>query len=241
MGKDSFADRLLELLNYLRCGPDRVVLMVDFAKEGGLKAHEVEPFVAEVLEERLYNLPSLFRWLKVVATFTSFPTVLQMKPGETKLFPRTDWMTYRRLIEREPDLLRTIAFGDYAIDSAPFEKLIGPVIPSAHLRYTTPDSYLIVKGHQAKKPVGYAEIYPVADTLAGRDEFMGASFSDGDGFVSRLALRGSETTPGNAWKWRWAGTDHHFACVLGDLRVVAGREPESERAPSDVGFQASLL
>lgn len=240
MESGSFAADLPALLTLIGLGPERVVLVLDFISMGALKAHEVEP-LAEVLEDRIYNLPSLFRWLKVVAAFTSFPTEIEMKPNEVKLFPRTDWLTYRRLIEREPNLLQRVAFGDYAVDSASFSKPGARAIPSAHLRYTTPDGYLVVKGQQAKKPISYGAIYPVADILAARDEFMGADFSEGDTFVSRLAARNPEATTGNASTWRWAGTDHHFAEVLGDLGILAGHEQEDESSDPGGGVQAALF
>ena len=239
MESGTFAADLLALLAGLGLGPDRVMLVLDFASMGSLKAHEIEPF-AEVLEEIIYNLPSLFEWLKVVVAFTSFPTELKIKPNEVKLFPRTDWLTYNRLIEREPELLDKVAFGDYAVDSAPFSKSSTHAIPSAQLRYTTPGHYLVVKGLQAKKPIGYGAIYPVAGTLVARGEYQGAAFSDGDAFINRLAVRDAGTTTGNASTWRWAGTDHHFAQVGGELSVLTGRG-QNERIDSDIGVQAVLL
>jgi hypothetical protein len=133
-----------------------------------------------------------------------------------------------------------VAYGDYGIDSAPFKKTSGRATPSAHLRYTTPSDYLIVKGQQAKKPVGFGAIYPVADSLVGRDEFMGAAFSDGDAFVSRLAARNPETTTGSASTWRWAATDHHINRVLSDLTLLAGQREEQDAA-SEIGMQGALF
>ncbi len=240
MESGRFSSDLLALLERLGCGPDRVALVLDFSSMGALKAQEVEPF-AEVLAERIYSLPAPLGWLKVVTAFTSFPKALKMKPNEVKLFPRTDWMTYCRLIEREPDLIQRVAFADYAVDTAPFVISKGNATPSAHLRYTTPTDYLVVKGEQAKKPLGYRAIYPVADILAGREEFEGASFSDGDAFISRLAARDPEITTGNAATWRWASTDHHLARVLGDLKVLAGNDGEDEAVAPKFEFQGSLF
>jgi hypothetical protein len=129
--------------------------------------------------------------------------------------------------------------GDYAVDSAPFNKQQGRAIPSAHLRYSTPEHYLVVKGQQAKKPIGYAAIYPVADLLAGREEFMGASFSGGDSYIAQLSTRDTETTTGNASTWRWIGTDHHFARVLDELRMLAGHA--SDDIVASPGKQAELF
>jgi hypothetical protein len=239
MESDSFAIDMRSFLDHLDCRPDRVVLVVDFASMAVLKVEEVEQFAA-VVAERVYQALALCRWLKVVAAFTSFPAALKMKPGEVKLFSRTDWMAYLSLIEREPELLGRVAFGDYGIDTTLFSKSKRRVTPSAHLRYTTADHYLIVKGQQAKKPVGYAAIYPVANTLAKRDEFMGAAFSEGDESISRWAARDHDTTTGNASTWRWAGTDHHFAQVLRDLCGLAGELRADEEVGSEIN-QPSLF
>lgn len=239
MESTSFAADLLALLERLGTRPERAVLVLDFAPMGALKLSETEPF-AELLAERIYNLPSLFQWLKVVVALTSFPAMLKMKPNETKIFPRTDWMTYKSLIEREPDLLPRVAFGDYAIDAAPFGKKVR-VIPSAHFRYTSAEHYLVVKGQQAKKPLGFNAIRPVAATLAQRGEFVGAAFSEGDSFINRLATGDPDTTTGNAATWRWAGTDHHFAQVFDDLRLLAGQQHEDVLVEADEQVQESLF
>ncbi len=237
IGSTEFAANLLSLLEQFGCGPRRVVLVLDFSTLGMLKAEEVGPF-AEVLEQRLYSLPHALGWLKIVTAFTSFPNPLNVKTDETKLFPRTDWMVFNRLIERVPDLIQSVAFGDYALDSSPFEVIKGRPVPSAQIRYTTSTDYLVVKGKQAKKPVGYKAIYPVAKLVAGREEFVGPSFSEGDAFINRLAQPEPMTGTGNASTWRWAATDHHFAHVLRDLRVLAG---EVEEAPVEPVFQTQLF
>lgn len=235
----SFAADLLSLIDRLDSSPDRVLLILDFGTMGAPNIQEVEP-LAELLTTSIYNLPRPFEWLRVVAAFTSFPASLSaVKPGDAQLFPRTDWMIYRGLIEREPRLISSVAFGDYAVDSAPFGQT-GRAPPSANFRYTTESDYLIVKGQQAKKPVGYSAIYPVADALIARDEFRGPEFSDGDAFFERLARRDPEITTGNASTWRWAGTDHHLARVVEDLRSLAGRDRRAV-VKSETGIQGVLF
>ena len=235
MENESFAKEFANFLDYLGCTPDRVVLVLDFASLGALKPHEVESFV-ETVTERIYDAIELGPWLKVVTAFTSLPTLLKMKPNTVETFPRTDWAAYRLLLERESALRSMVAYGDYAIDSAPFGKPSGPVAPSAQLRFSSEEHYVVVKGVQTKKPIGYAAIRPVAKTLVERDEFIGPAFCEGDAFVDRL-VHDAKTGTGNASTWRWAGTDHHFARVLADLATLAGREPTVPVTPEEAQME----
>jgi len=227
MASDNFAADLQALLNQSGVGPGRVVLILDFISTSTSMVEEV----AEALAERLQELPMLFEWLKVVTAFSSFPAELKMKPGETKTFARTDWRVYRRIIERVPVLRPKIVFGDYAVDSTPFPKKLGLAKPSAHLRHTTGDNYLVVKGGQVKQPVGYAAIYPVAERLVEHDEFIGMALCDGDAFIRRLAARDPAVGTGSASTWRWAATDRHFAQVLADIRAFHGVDAEAGAEP----------
>jgi hypothetical protein len=228
MESETFSEDLQRLLDHLGCAPGRVALVLDFASLGALKPADVEVFV-EAATERIYDAIALGPWLKVITAFTSFPAKLKMKANTVETFPRTDWLTYCLLLKRQPALRGVIAYGDYAIDCAPFVKSSGPISPSAQLRLTGRDEYVVIKGEQAKKPIGYDAIRPVAGTLRRRDEFAGPTICDGDAWVTRLA-RDPKAGTGNASTWRWAGTDHHFAQVLNDLAVLAGVEPVLEES-----------
>src|SRR3546814_12774054 len=87
----------------------------------------------------------------------------------------------------EGNLLRLPIFSDFGIDAAGFEPS-RPARPSAQLRYTTPGSYVITKGLSTKVG-GYEAIYPVAQALMARDDFMGDDFCNGD---SRMLSLGKE-------------------------------------------------
>src|SRR3546814_11540984 len=76
----------------------------------------------------------------------------------------------------EGNLLRLPIFSDFGIDAAGFEPS-RPARPSAQLRYTTPGSYVITKGLSTTVG-GYEAIYPVAQALMAREDFMGADRSE---------------------------------------------------------------
>src|SRR6185312_10670595 len=168
---------------------------------------EAQDEFVEILADRIAELPFLHNWMGFAVALSSFPTAVKLKRGEAKVYPRTDLSLYGRLISNPRALLRTPMFGDYALDTSPIEKPQRRT-PSAHLRYSTPTIYAVVKGTSVKKPFGYEAIFPVADLLAAQLYFAGPSYSSGDEYIDALHKR--TTSSGNAAKWRWASTDHHL-------------------------------
>src|SRR3546814_7472294 len=83
-------------------------------------------------------------------------------------------------------------FSDFGIDAAEFEPS-RPARPSAQLRYTTPGSYVITKGLSTKVG-GYEAIYPVAQALMARDDFMGADFCYGNRRIVSLGRSEEHTS-----------------------------------------------
>lgn len=122
-------------------------------------------------------------------------------------------------------------FGDYAVDTTALQKPQRRT-PSAHIRYSTLNEYIVEKGQAVKKPIGYDAIYPVADALVARSEFKGAAYSEGDKYFSDLANRA--TGPGTPSDWRWAATDHHLTLNVNAINAMFGiieQEPASSVEP----------
>jgi hypothetical protein len=218
-----FSGRLRLLLWELSCEATRAVLMLDF---GGMPLHDPRGF-ADLLAQRINDLPFLHDWLNVAVCLTSFPEKILLKAGETRRYSRSDWPMYQALFGIREQLLRMPIFGDYAVE---FPVYAPPVraTPTAQFRYTTDSAYLVVKGTSVRKPHGYKAILPVAKLLRDQPEFRGGQFSDGNAFIERLTL--TETETGNASSWRWATTDHHLTLVAGDLRALFG----DQRFPAEV-------
>src|SRR3546814_11204622 len=133
----------------------------------------------------------------------------------------------------EGNLLRLPIFSDFGIDAAGFEPS-RPARPSAQLRYTTPGSYVITKGLSTKVG-GYEAIYPVAQALMARDDFMGADFCYGDRRI--VSLGKDQVSTGNAAIWKALGFNHHIKLVDRDIAALldepATVSEETERAKQD--------
>lgn len=230
---DSIRDSIRALLNELKCEASRAVLLVDLGARHASKPNEL----ADVLIDRLNELPFLHDWVNLVVALTSLPEKIFLRNGETRAYERTDWETYRLLIESKENLLRTPIFGDYAVDAAPHQKK-SRAIPVAHFRYTGDNHYVVVKG-QSVKLAGYDAIFPVADRLVEHREFKGKHFSSGDNFIDQLVHR--QIGSGTASTWRWATTDHHLTFVVKRIASLLGIEDTDVAVPGASAFQMSLL
>jgi hypothetical protein len=233
----TFASDVKGLLRDLGCSASAVFFVIDFNAQGNLPEAAIDDFVA-LLRDRINELPMLHNWLGLAVALSSFPTIVKLKPEEVKAFPRTDLKAYGKLLLSPEHLLRTPMFGDYALDASAVQKPQRRT-PSAHLRYSTPSSYFISKGHSVRKPRGYEAIFPVAEALVGRDEYAGPDFSQGDSFIKDLANRSGK--PGNAASWRWASTDHHLTANFRAINSLFGIvERETAKPPQQISLFRDL-
>lgn len=220
----SFASDLTKLLSDVSVEASQVALILDF---GPLDLADFHGF-GELLIERVNELPLLHAWGTVSVALTSFPEQIALKPDQWGLYPRTDWTLYQHLFANSDRLLRLPVFSDYAVEYPAYSE-VTRVSPSAHLRYSTDEGYLIVKGKNTRKPNGYEAIFPVAEALVARPEYKGAAFSGGDAVISRLAQR--RGGPGNASTWRRAATEHHLTLVVQSLKTLVGLPVEEATEP----------
>jgi hypothetical protein len=216
---DEFGDviRDLRLLVFeLGIKPDQVLLNFDL---GSQEPYDPAGF-ARLLRERINLIPNLHNWLNIAVTLTSFPSEFRLKPGQVGRYPRSDWEVYKRLAG-DTQLLRIPIFGDYAVEFPKFPSPKIGISPSAHLRVTTSDDYVVSKGPTTKGN-GYEAIFPVAQAMVLEHGYPGPGYSAGEGYMTNLATAPART--GNASTWRWAATDIHLTRVTADLRALKGQE-----------------
>jgi len=203
-------ERLLSFLNQFGAVANETVLLID---AGPIYIPDVDQLV-NIIIEALAPLGSGVWFAKVFWSSTTFPEKHGLKAGQTGVWARSDWHVYKRLIERVAELPITPLFSDYALEYPAYYKPV-QAPPVAHLRYSSDDAYLMVRGLSTKKPNGYEAIFDVANTLASRSDFMGSDYSLGNSYIAGLTKAGAKT--GNASLWRWASTDHHLTEVLNGL------------------------
>jgi hypothetical protein len=205
----NLSSRLNILLNQLGAKREQSILIFDFRKIEGNEIAEIAQLVARTVN----GLPGILNWQSVVFAGSNMPQSLadDVKAGSTGGVDRAEYHLWTTLLQQ--GLKRRLAFGDYGVVH-PELLYIDPkmVNASAAIRYTLPDRWLIVRGKSLRQnAAGFNQFYSLSETLAGRDEFMGAQFSWGDEEIQKRARR--QGTTGNLTTWVAIGTNHHLALV----------------------------
>jgi ribosomal protein S19 len=197
------------MLRTYEVGPELVDLVVD------MKSVPNGRQFLPVALAALRTLPRVKEWRALTLVASSFPenmTGINRDTAET--LPREEW-TMWQAVRRGGKVPRVPAFGDYAIAHPdPFVSEIDPrlIRVSANIRYTTNDSFLILKG-RSTRDTGFDQFRDLCKWLITQSEFKGAAFSAGDKFIYECA-RNPKIGPGNHTTWRSVGTNHHITLAF---------------------------
>lgn len=175
----------------------------------------VEGFV-KLIEVIVQKMPFLSKWRTFTISGTSFPqSMAEVGQGLTTI-KRFEWLLYKDLINRLNKVrVRLPTFGDYGInhpDVLPMDMRI--LKPSATIRYTIDDAWLIVKGPNVREH-GYSQYRGHCKTVIASSHFLGSGFSRGDEYIANCASKIAKT--GNLSTWRMVGTNHHLEKVVHDI------------------------
>jgi hypothetical protein len=196
--------RVNRLLNTLHLTPADVDLVVDMGV-----TYEAGVDFATVCAA----LPLLKKWRSFTIASGNFPPDLQeYEPRKEYSRPRVDLSRWLQEIGKQ--LPRIPAYGDYTIQhGVHVPRPDGPVHPSASIRYTLKDRWLILRGEDYTKQEGPGKMQWIgwAQLLCAKPEFadFGRTFSAGDAFIYDKSVNGQET--GEVGDWLFAGINHHIA------------------------------
>jgi hypothetical protein len=206
----TFAADVAQTLKALQLTPTDVDLIVDLAA--------IDPAIVDVLGAAVASvvnaLPHLNEWRTLTVASSAFPANLSGFTGVTTA-PRGDWALWQAVRATPPT--RQPSYGDYGVESPGFFDYAPYMVPSAAIRYTATDDWLIVRGTSVRGGAGFAQFRGLAQTLAARSEFSGRNFSWGDRFIDDCAGGGG---PGNLTTWRKVGMNHHIELVATQVAAV---------------------
>ena len=165
------------------------------------------------------RIPLLEQWRSLALAATGFPANLTgLPPAGLSLIARLEWVLWRNVVSRARRL-RLPAFADYGIAHVEPSEVDPRIMrPSASIRYTVDEAWLILKGRNLRDH-GYGQFHDVCRHLIQRPEYAGPDFSSGDRYIERCA--NDRTGTGNLTTWRRVGTSHHIAFVVSQLATVA--------------------
>lgn len=187
-----------------------------------LKAPNFEPLNGlTTLLSGVFAASSAFqdaRSLTIVAT--AFPLSMADVTGPIQFVSRQEWLLYKALIAALPASTRRPTFGDYAIASPDLPQGDMRLLkPSATVRYTTNDGWIIAKGVNVRDN-GYEQYRGCCGAVTSSPSYLGAGFSVGSEYIDQCRSGAAKT--GNLSTWRWVGTNHHMTKVVHDLASLYG-------------------
>ncbi len=207
-GQDTLETAVTKLLGSLRVSPTDTDLVLDL---GSLHPETGEESSIDVVS-LVKSIPFPRKWRSVVLAATGFPVDLMgLPPSEISTVRRLEWALWCS-IASDTRIARTPTFGDYAI-AHPQPPEVDPRLmrPSASIRYTSEDVWLILKGKNLRDH-GYKQFHDVSKILLKNAAYSGPEFSWGDRYIKDCANR--LVSSGNLTTWRKVGTSHHIAYVM---------------------------
>jgi hypothetical protein len=167
------------------------------------------------------SVPELQRFQSITLLGGSFPRDLihLKKPGEYQI-PRLEWAAWITSIGSK-GIKRCPHFGDYTIQHPLFSEPPEFSHPSASIRYTAQNEWVIIRGQglRVKGGPGYKQWPANAQLLVARSEFCGPNYSAGDTYIHTMSGQQDET--GNPGTWLCAGINHHLAFVSRQVQAQA--------------------
>jgi hypothetical protein len=198
-------EEIFQVLDRLTSEPSRMDLVVDLQCFNGNC-----PSIDKVSS----LLPELRHWRTFSVASGAFSRDLtQFKTVGRHSLPRLDWQAWHQQIEPSRTLIRKPTYGDYGVYHPIYTPPQFPN-PSASIRYTTHEEWVIMKGQGVLNEGGPGpRQWPAnAQLLCGMPEFCGATFSAGDAYIFDKAEHPHPT--GSARTWLQAGFSHHLTFVV---------------------------
>jgi hypothetical protein len=176
---------------------------------------------AKLIGTVIPRIPRLARWRTFTVLGTSFPSTMAEIKRSPAMIPRHEWVLYRKLVaDLSATSSRLPTFGDYTINHPDVIALDMRLLkPTATIRYTTDDAWLIVKGTNVRDNK-FGQYRDHCRTVLESPAYMGAAFSKGDAYIADCAA--GRVGTGTLTVWRRVGTNHHLEKVARDISNLFG-------------------
>ena len=175
----------------------------------------------EVLNTIIDKLSHREEWRSFAIIGTAFPSSMSEVKRGPSIKPRSEWKLYKFLVNKlRSSGIRIPSFGDYGINHPDVLRVDMRIVkPSATVRYTIDDNWLIVKGSNVRDN-GFGQYRQLCQDVISSKHYCGSTYSRGDKYIYDCA-QGTVST-GNLPTWRWVGTNHHLTKVVQDVANLFG-------------------
>jgi hypothetical protein len=171
-------------------------------------------------------IPDIDSWNTVTLLAGSFPEDLAgLERLQIHRLPRHEWRQWtdlRTWTGRRP------AYGDYVTQHVVYRDPVPMPNPSASIRYSTEDAFVVLRGEGIMNPGGPGRSqWPAwAELLTGMPEYFGPDFSAGDRYIADHGA--IATNAGSPQTWLQASFSHHVTMTA---LQVTGRLVRAQREP----------
>lgn len=171
------------------------------------------------LSNLMGEIPNILEWRTFTVISGAFPKDLSgLAQHNRHLIDRTDWNCWLKQINSE-GLERKPSFGDYSIQHPIYKEPQPGSNPSASIRYTLKDKWLIMRGEglRNEKGSGHQQYPAYAQLLSNDSEFFGKDFSFGDAYIAQKGENTQIKKTGTPRTWLTAGINHHITCTVSQI------------------------
>lgn len=200
----------------------------NFLRDNNLDAKEVDMLIdfkvidggssVDSLVAKIGVIPYIEKWRTFIVAGGAFPKDLShLEKHNQHDIPRSDWIVWRELMSK---LKRIPSFADYAIQYPIYFPKTAASNPSASIRYSLEEKWVIVRGEGLRNPKGAGfQQYPAQAQLLSsqKDVFKGENFSAGDAYIAEKAKDIKTKKTGNPKTWLEAGINHHLSLVVDQI------------------------
>lgn len=211
--EQSLSGDINNFLTLHKLAPQNIDLLVDFKITNGL---------CYKLTDLNQQIPSLLKWRTFTVVSGAFPKDLTNFTVDLHYVNRSDWNSWENQIQSN-GLVRKPTFGDYTIQHPVYYEPTPGMNPSASIRYTLKDKWMIMRGQgvRGEKSKGFAQYPANAKLLSTQKEFFGANFSHGDAYIKEKGEDINTKKTGTPRTWLRAGINHHLACVISQVSSLS--------------------
>ncbi|MCK4553492.1 beta family protein [Candidatus Parcubacteria bacterium] len=208
----TLARKIDNLINKYKLSKENIDLIVDFQIVDSVDQEYIN------LEKSIKKIPHLSSWRTFTCASGAFPSDLTKFSVDLHFIQRVDWNNWVNHFNSK-QLSRMPAFADYTIQHPIFKEPVRGANPSASIRYTLCDQWMIWRGQGLRSPksTGHAQYPAYAQLLSKHPSFFGSTFSYGDAYIEKIGKDIKTKNPGNPRTWIRAGINHHIMCTANQI------------------------
>lgn len=160
--------------------------------------------------------PNLSKWRTFTFASGAFPIDLTNCTLGENYIPRSDWNNWVGQ-RNSKKLQRYPSFADYTILHPIHKESVRFFSPSASIRYTLKEHWLVMRGQKGKTVQYLANAQLLSQDQKFNGVFRGADFSFGDAYIVEKGKDLKTKKTGNATNWLTAGINCHLTCTVSQI------------------------